>query len=63
MSKTKSITGMHLGSTYRRNKHQYKTAEIALKAILKKYPKERENNLTASHSEKQWIWKAKTSFD
>jgi hypothetical protein len=58
-----SKSGKTVGNVYRRNKNQFETEKSALDSILKKYPKERQNNLVAAHTEKQWVFKAKTDFD
>jgi len=57
------VSGKHLGATYRRNKSHSKTEQEALDYFLKKFPKERKNNLTPAHTDKQWVFKAKTNFD
>lgn len=50
-------------AVYRRNKKQFKTEGDALDSILKKHPKERKKNLKTAHSEKQWIFKAKSNLN
>lgn len=63
MSKMKT-QGKYVGPTHRRNKMHFDLESDALKSILeaKGNENERESNLDAYHSKKQWVWKAKTNF-
>ena len=61
--KPQPISGKQLGPTYKRNKSQFDSEAEALASVLKSKPKERQSNLITAHTEKQYIWKAKTKFD
>jgi len=64
MSKQNAKTGKTVGPTYKRLKSIFKNDEAAaLDSILKKYPRERKTNLVAVHTDKLFVWKAKTNFD
>lgn len=66
MSKSKhhAKVGKTVGPVYKRLKSIFKNNEDeALQNILKKHRKERKTNLVAAHTDKLFVWKAKTNFD